>query len=138
MSMAAAVATLLRPHQPPAINRPALGHLASVRVAGALTQDAQLYPTAGRGGNPGAFLLLHLQPAKGLPYIARVNLGTDLVDHMAAEADLVLMRTGALVSVAADWLELQHDHGHAALRLVNARDVVAFADLIQPTPTRET
>jgi len=110
----------------------ALARLACLRVTGVLTRDAQLYPTT--GGR--AFLMLHLQPGTGLPYVARVDLGTDVADHMHAEAELPRLRAGVLVSVAGDALELRNDHGHAALRVVHARDAVAFHDPItNPTPT---
>lgn len=110
---------------------PALAHLARVRVSGVLSADAQIFPTAGRDAH--ALLLLEMQVAHGLPYSARVDLGTDVADYMNAEADLPLMRRGAFVSVAGDALELRHDHGHASLRVLNARDAVVFSGPINPT-----
>jgi hypothetical protein len=118
-------------HHPPSTNHPRLGHLASVRVTGVLTADAQLYPTAGR--TPHALLMLQMQPAKGLPYEARLDLGTDVADHMLAQAELPWLRTGTLVSVAGDALELRTDHGHAVLRVVRPRDAVSFNHPITAT-----
>lgn len=109
---------------------PALAHLARVRVAGVLTLDAQLYP--GDLANP--FLQLQIRPLQGLPYLARVLLGTDPTDYMLAQAELPRLKAGTLVSVAGDALALQHDHGNAVLRLVHARDLVVFSDPITPTP----
>lgn len=103
----------------------AYAHLASVRVTGVLMVDAHMAPTVGR--EPRALLMLHLQPKVGLPYVARIDLGTDLADHMQAEAELPHLRAGVLVSVAGDALELQADHGHAVLRVVHARDAVSFS-----------
>jgi len=114
-----------------AIDRmPALAHLARLRVSGVLQQAAQIFPTAGGG----AFLLLHMQPGQGLPYRAQVDLGTDVADHMAAEAQLPGLRAGVMVSLAGDGLQLRTDHGHAVLWVVHARDVVAFHD---PIPTHD-
>ena len=108
-----------RPTQPPA-------YPGALRVTGTLTEDAQLYPTAGISGVPGMFLRLSLQPAQGLPYVARVDLGADITDHMAAEALLPSMRTGAVLSVAAQALALRTDHGHAALQLVQPHAVLVL------------
>lgn len=94
----------------------------ALRVTGALTQDAVLRP--GTGGL--LWLDLHLQPAQGLPYVALVSLGTDLADHMAAEAMLGALRAGAVLSVAAEAMELRTDHGHAALRLVQPHSVLVL------------
>lgn len=105
-----------------------LAYQGSLRVSGVLTVDAQLYPTAGR--EPHALLLLKLQPSVGLPYEARVDLGTDLADHMQAEAQLGQLRAGALVSVSGAGLEYRGDHGHAVLRVVKARNAVVFSDPI--------
>ena len=117
------------------IDQPRLAHLASVRVAGVLSTDALMYPTTGTP--PHAVLMLHLQPKTGLPYEARVDLGDNLTDHMLAEAELPRMRAGAFVSVAGDALELRADHGHAALRVVHARDAVVFSDPINHPQPRE-
>lgn len=107
-------------------------HLASVRVTGVLTADAQMAPTLGR--EPHALLMLQMQGKQGLPYVARIDLGADVADHMQAEGLLPRLRTGALVSVAGDALEYRSDHGHAVLRVVRARDAVVFSDPINPYP----
>lgn len=114
------------------ISRPPLARFSNLRVSGVLTADAHLAPTAGR--EPRALLMLHLAPARGLPYEARIDLGSCLADHIAAEAELRHMRAGAFVSVAGDALELRADHGRAALRVVHARDAVVFSDPIPPQP----
>lgn len=121
------------PH-PPSIDHPRLAHLASVRITGVLTTDAQLYPTAGTGGVPRAMLMLRLQQAQGLPFEARVDLGPHVADHRQAQAELRHLRAGVLVSVAGDALELRTDHGDAVLRVVHARDAVSFSDPITTTP----
>lgn len=110
----------------------AYAQLASVRVTGVLMADAQLAPTLGR--NPHALLMLRLQPKIGLPYEARIDLGTDVADHMQAEAELPHLRAGVLVSVAGDALELRNDHGHAVLRVLRPRDAVAFSNPIKTNP----
>lgn len=96
----------------------------AVRVSGTLVHDADLHTSV--GAEPHAFLSLEIQPPQGLPYLARVDLGTSIAVHMQTTADLPYLRAGAVVSVAGDWLELRTDHGHAALRVVAARDLVAF------------
>lgn len=106
---------------------------AVLRVTGVLADDAQLYPTTGQG----AMLMVRLQPAQGLPYEARLDLGLDLADHMAARADLPRLKRGVLMSVAGDALELRTDHGQAVLRVVRARDAVAFFDPTDPTVPQE-
>lgn len=98
-----------------------LGQLASVRVTGLLTADAQLAETT--GAEPHTLLTLQLQPPTGLPYLARVDLGPDVAERMLAEAELPYLRRGALVSVAGQSLELRTDHSHAVLKVVGARDV---------------
>jgi len=109
------------------VRLPAAGHPPSLmRVTGALTEDARLYPGTGQRS------VLHLlfQPAQGLPYVAMVDLGTDLADHMATEQLLPHMRAGHVVSVAAHGTELRTDHGHAALRLVRPYGVVVLENPI--------
>lgn len=103
--------------------------LSRLRVTGVLQDAAQFYPTAGGA----AFLLIKLRPAQGLPYHARVDLGTDAADHMAAEALLPGMCAGALVSVAGTGLQLRTDHGHAVLWVIGAREAVLFSDPIPST-----
>ena len=108
----------------------------ALRVTGALTEDARLYPTTGR--EPGLILWLTLQPADGLPYSARVHLGTDLADHMDAEALLPQLRTGAVVSVAAQALHLRSEHGHPALALKHPHSVVLLQHPVLAPPTPST
>lgn len=105
---------------------------AVARVSGALTEDAQLAPTV--GAEPHALLILHFEAEHGLPYYARVDLGTDAADHMAAQAELPHLRRGALVSVAGDALQVCRDHGREQLRVVRPRDVVVFSDPLTPPP----
>jgi hypothetical protein len=108
--------------------------LASVRVTGTLTTDADVAATVGQ--DPHVLLILDFAPPHGLPYHARIDLGTDVADHMQAEGYLPYLRTGALVSVAGDALEMRTDHGHAALRVVRARALVIPCDPI-PQPQQE-
>lgn len=95
-----------------------------LRVTGMLTEDARLMRTT--GSPPHALLDLTLQPSHGLPYLARVDLGTDVLDHMDAEGLMPLLRMGCWASVAGDSLELRTDHGHAALRVVRPHTVLAL------------
>lgn len=105
-------------HHAPALP-PQLGPL---RVTGRLVEDARLVPTT--GNPPHLFLWARFQPTNGLPYEARADLGADLADHMAAEALLPHLRTGAVISAAAEALDLRMDHGNAVLRLVNPHSVL--------------
>lgn len=97
-----------------------------LRIAGHLADDAQLLHST--GAQPVALLRMRVQPAQGLPYLATVPLGTDVADHMAAEAMLPALRRGAVVSVAGRALSLRTDHGHAALRLEQPHSVVVFSN----------
>lgn len=106
----------------PPISKARFADLSLVRVTGVLTADADLAQTT--GAQPHSLLTLLLQPPCGLPYLARVDLGCDITDHMAAEAELPRLRKGALVSVAGDALDLRTDHGHAVLKLRGARALV--------------
>lgn len=99
-----------------------------LRVTGQLVADAVLTPTLGTP--PGMLLRLRLQPPSGLHYLASVDLGTELADHMAAEAMLPHLRRGAVLSVAAEALALRADHGEPALRLVEPHSVL----LLEPPP----
>jgi len=92
---------------PASIQRLRLGDLSQVRVTGLLTRDADLATTT--GNPPGALLILAFAPPHGLAYHARMHLGTDVADRMQAEAALPYLRTGALVSVAGDALEIPLD-----------------------------
>lgn len=130
-------------HTPPATRAPQRtaqppAYPGSLRVAGTLTEDARLLPTL--GAEPHLLLWVNLQPTQGLPYSARVDLGADLADHMAAEALLPHMRSGAVISVAAESLRLRMDHGHAALVLEHPHSVLLLSDPITtaPTPTPAT
>lgn len=114
-----------------------------LRVAGRLTEPARIYPTMGHV--PRALLQLVFQPfVEGLPYRAQVDLGDDLADHMAAEALLPALNTGACVSVAGDALRLRHDHGQALLLVLGARDALVLqgpqpsgaGQALPPPPTR--
>ena len=115
-------------HHAPAL-QPQLGPL---RVTGRLVEDARLVPSTGTP--PHLFLWARFQPTHGLPYECRADLGTDLADHMAAEALLPHLRTGAVISAAAEGLDLRMDHGHALLRLVNPHSVLLLQD---PTPAAQ-
>lgn len=107
-----------------------------LRVTGTLTEDARLYPTAGAKGHPGQLLFLNFAPAQGLPYRARVDLGTDIADHMEAEALLPHLRRGAVVSAAASALQLRNDHDRQVLVLIDPRDVLVLeGPVATPTPT---
>lgn len=99
-----------------------LFHLARVRVSAVLAADVELLRTT----DGSAMLVAKLQPATGLPYVARVPLGPDVTDQMLAQAELPGLRAGTFVSVGGDALQLRTDHGHAALQVMNARDLVAF------------
>lgn len=118
-------------HHAPALP-PQLG---PVRVTGRLVEDARLVPTT--GSPPHLFLWARIQPAHGLPYDCRADLGADVTDHMAAEALLPHMRAGAVVSAAAEALELRMDHGLAVLRLVNPHSVLLLQDRIPSTHPQE-
>lgn len=93
-------------------------HPGALRVTGSLTAPAELRPTV--ANPPHLLLCVQLQPARGLPYVARIDLGTNVADHMAAEAMLPHLRPGAVLSVAGSALELRQDHGHQVLRVVDA------------------
>ena len=97
-----------------------------LRVAGTLTEDARLLPTTGTP--PHLFLWVDLQPAQGLRYSAKVDLGTDLADHMAAEALLPHLRAGAVISLAGESLRLRMDHGHAALVVEHPHSVLLLSN----------
>jgi hypothetical protein len=108
---------------------PALQPLAgALRVSGRLLEDARLVPGTGLH----SFLFLRFQPQGGVPYECRADLGTDVADHMAAEALLPHMRTGAVVSAAAEALRVRMDHGHEALLLVNPHSVLLLQDPVSP------
>lgn len=97
-------------------------HPGALRVTGTLTAPAELRPTTDVPMH--LLLCVQLQPARGLPYVARVDLGTDPGDHLLAEELLRHLRTGAVLSVAAEALELRSDHDRQVLRLVQPHSVV--------------
>lgn len=117
----------------PRTARHAPAYPGALRVTGGLTEDARLYPTTAQAGAPGLLLWLALQPADGLPYSARVHLGHDLADHMAAEALLPHLRRSAVISLAAEAMHLATEHGHPVLRLAHPHSVVLLQNpLLQP------
>lgn len=121
-------ATPLVRHQPRAA-----GYTPVLRVSGTLVHDADLRVSV--GATPTAWLLLHIQPPQGLPYLATIDLGSSVADHMQAQAELPHLRAGAVVCVAAQALQLANDHGSAALRLLHPRDLAVFSGPIaNPTP----
>lgn len=109
-----------------------------LRVTGQLTDDARLELDAAGAAHraPRMLLRLHFRPPaeagvpECLPYTALVDLGTDPTDHLQAELLAPQLRTGALVSVAAQGLQPRTDHGHFVLRLVQPSAVL----LLQPPP----
>lgn len=110
-------------------------HAGALRVSGSLTAPAELRPTV--ANPPHLLLCVQLQPQRGLPYVARIDLGTDVADHMAAEALLPHLRPGAVLSVAGAALDLQNDHGHFALRVVDAHTAVLMEHAVQPPAPAE-
>jgi hypothetical protein len=104
-------------------------HPGALRVTGSLTAPAELRPTT---EVPMRLLLcVQLQPARGLPYVARVDLGTNPGDHLAADALLPHLRTGAVLSVAAEAMELRSDHDRQVLRLVQPHSVLLLEHPIE-------
>lgn len=100
----------------------------AIRVTGTLARDADLRRTTGTP--PHLLLDMEIQPAQGLPYTARVDLGDDVANHMAAEAMAPLLRAGAVVSVAGRSLVARTDHGHAVLRVVDPHSVLVAPNRI--------
>lgn len=108
---------------------PANQRIHGVRVTGVLTTDAQLLRTA--GNPPHAYLDLTIQPEVGLPYHARIDIGTDAIEHMRAEGLMPALRKSALVSLGAQGMAAPRtDHGHAVHQLLCAFGLV----LLQPPP----
>ena len=122
---------------PPALSRPARPprHPGALRVTGTLTAPAELRPT--QANPPHLLLCVQLQPERGLPYVARVDLGADVADHMAAEALLPHLRPGAVLSVAGAALELRNDHGHQVLRVLEPQAAMLLQHPTQPPPPPE-
>jgi hypothetical protein len=96
-----------------------------VRVTGVLEEDATVRLSTGR--EPRGWLVLRIKPPMGLRYEVRQDLGTDLTDHMHAEARLPSLRRGALVSATGRWLRPQRDHGHEVLVLMECTSVIQHA-----------
>jgi len=95
-----------------------------LRVTGTLTAPAQLRPTATQPQH--LVLCVRLQPAQGLPYVARVDLGTDVAEHLDAQQLLPQLCPGAVVSVAGQALDLLPDTNEPALRVLGAFGVVVL------------
>lgn len=94
-----------------------------VRITGLLLQDAELALSA--GAEPHALLTLVIQPPQGLPYWARMDVGTDAIDHMRLSAEMPALRKGALVSLAGHGTgPPRTDHGTAAHTLTGAHGLV--------------
>ena len=95
----------------------------SVRITGALTDDAQLRYSPGE--NPHAVLFLTISQAGGLPYEVRQDCGSNSTEIIAviSKARRLLMR-GAVVTVYAKGITLRTDHGHAVLKLDGVTDVI--------------
>lgn len=115
--------------------QPRAPYPSALRVSGRLTADARLVPSTGT--QPHAHLFVDLAPAEGLPYRARVDLGTDLADHMAAEALLPALRCGATVSLGGSALQLRTDRGGPVLSIQHARHVVVLQEITSRTPSTQ-
>lgn len=110
-----------------------LAGLSSIRVTGTLTDDAQLLTTTGH--EPHRLLVLAFEPKQGLPYLARMDIGADVADQMATEAELPRMRRGALISVGGDALRLVRDHGREHLAVINPHYLVIPQEPVTCWPT---
>ena len=73
---------------------------------------------------PADTLVMRIQPAKGLPYLAVQMLGSDDCMHTAAQSKLHLLRGGDWVRVYAASLRYRHDHGIETLVLDGITDVI--------------
>jgi hypothetical protein len=102
----------------------------TLRVTGALREDAHLASTTGHPRH--VLLCVHLQVPQGLPYQARVDLGADPADHSAAEAMLPALRRGAVLSVAAEALQLRTEHGQHVLHLHQAHSALLLELAAEP------
>lgn len=120
----------------PPVRQAALPDAYQIRVVGVLEHDAELRYTP--GAEPHALLVLQIQPPRGLRYHVVQDLGTDPTDHMHAEARLVGLKRGALVSATGGWLRLQMDHGHQVLVLVQCTSVVQHAATPAPATAPAT
>lgn len=99
-----------------------------IRITGKLADDAHLGFTPGEPST--AVLTLMVTPAKGLPYVVRQTIGTDPSAHIAAQAKLRVLRRGDEVSVYAEGLRAQSDHGVAALRAVGVTHVLPISSAL--------
>jgi hypothetical protein len=97
---------------------------AEIRVRGTLMETPvfQCTPTEPHQG----FLRLLINPDAGSPVIVVQNVGTDGRAHAAASAKANSLRRGDLVEAYGAGLLAQQDHGHACIRLLGVRDVIAL------------
>ncbi|MEY4416904.1 MAG: hypothetical protein RIQ53_4197 [Pseudomonadota bacterium] len=103
----------------------ALQQVPCIRLTGLLTEDAQIGVDAdGRT----VWLRLQAQPVAGLPWRARVPLGSDPAQHQAARDMLPQLRRGAVASVAGQGVRVTTDHDVVAMLVLSPRDVVAAWD----------
>lgn len=100
-------------------------HQDEVRLTGTLHDDAELRYTP--DASPTALLCFEMHPAKGLPYRVRQVLGTDPTAHMIAAAKRVALKRGSTVVVYAKGMRATHDHGTAALVLLDVSDVMPLS-----------
>lgn len=121
MMAAATYPSLLRP--PP--RQADLQRVDLVRITGHLADDAQVRYSIGAA--PRAWLVLRITPPRGLPYQVHRDLGTDLTDHMHAEAQAAGLRRGALVSATGQWLRPRRDHDREVLVLEECTGVITHA-----------
>jgi len=103
-----------------------------VRVTGTLQHDAHMAMSTGHV--PHCFLTLQIEPPKGLPYWAQMDIGTDVVDHMRLEGLMPGLRKGALVSLAGLGSGLRNDHGQFVHTLTEPYGLV----VLKPTTTHHT
>jgi hypothetical protein len=102
----------------------------ALRVTGALREDAHLASTTGHPRH--VLLCVHLQVPEGLPYTARIDLGADPADHSDAEAMLPKLRRGAVLTVAAEALQLRTEHGQHVLHLHQAHSALLLERAPEP------
>jgi hypothetical protein len=94
-----------------------------VHVTGQLTERAYI-GTIPNTSPPEFSLVLHLQPAKGLPYVVVQPLGSDAAAYRAATAKLHLLRAGNWARFYATGFYLRHDHSTQALIAHGVTDVM--------------
>ncbi len=95
----------------------------AIQIKGQLSEHAQVgyLPNT---NPPEATLVLRIQPARGMPYIAVQRLGSDPAAHIAAQSKLALMRRGTWVCVYAKSLQVRADHDTHALRVDGITSVI--------------